>query len=169
MRGLDRAPMMKCGVSPMATTEEEPVQPSIMLTDAPDVRDEAVIEKGLALYNRQQAGYQNSRPLAVLISEPAENQVVGGLLGRTSLGLFYIDLFFVPEGLRGRGVGGLVLNKAEEEARRRGCTAATLYTIVFQSPGFYERHGYRVLGQIECDPPGANRVCMSKKLVPSGT
>jgi ribosomal protein S18 acetylase RimI-like enzyme len=149
----------------LMATAEEAARPLIVLTDAPGAEAEAVIEEGLGLFNQQKAGYRDSRPLAVLISESAGSRVVGGLLGRTSLGLFFIDLFFVPMGLRGRGVGGLVLNKAEEEAKRRGCTAATLYTIIFQAPGFYERHGYRVLGRIECDPPGATRVCMSKRLV----
>jgi GNAT superfamily N-acetyltransferase len=103
-----------------------------------------------------------------LISEPTHGKVVGGLLGRTSLGLFFIDVFFGPESLRGRDIGSLILDRAEREARKRGCTAATLYTIAFQAPGFYERHGYSVLGKIECNPPGAARICMSKKFVPSG-
>jgi hypothetical protein len=39
-----------------------------------------------------------------------------------------------------------------------------LFTITFQAPGFYERCGYRVLGRIECPPPGHTRICMIKTL-----
>jgi hypothetical protein len=39
-----------------------------------------------------------------------------------------------------------------------------LYTISFQAPGFYERHGYRVLGTVPCLPLGTSRVFMTKPL-----
>ena len=54
---------------------------------------------------------------------------------------------------------------AEDEARRRGCVAAVLYTISFQAPGFYEKNGYRVLGTVACLPPGTSRIFMTKPLV----
>ena len=57
-----------------------------------------------------------------------------------------------------------MLAAAEAEGTRRGCTAAVLYTISFQAPGFYERHGYRVFGTIDCAPPGTSRIFMSKNL-----
>jgi hypothetical protein len=56
------------------------------------------------------------------------------------------------------------LRQAEDEGRRRGCRAGVLYTISFQAPGFYARHGWRVFGEIPCDPPGTSRVFMTKDL-----
>jgi ribosomal protein S18 acetylase RimI-like enzyme len=76
----------------------------------------------------------------------------------------FVDLFFLPEDLRGSGVGSTVLRLAEDEARRRGCISAVLFTINFQAPGFYERHGYGVLGTIESLPPGTSRIVMTKRL-----
>jgi len=84
--------------------------------------------------------------------------------GRTSLGLLFIDLFFIPADLRRDGLGGRLLQLAEDEARRRGCVNAVLYTINFQAPGFYERHGYRILGSVPCLPPGTSRIFMTKPL-----
>ena len=66
--------------------------------------------------------------------------------------------------LRGQQLGSRVLAAAEDEARRRGCSAAMLYTISFQAPGFYEGQGYRAFGTIACDPPGTSRVFMTKSL-----
>jgi hypothetical protein len=37
-----------------------------------------------------------------------------------------------------------------------------LYTISFQAPGFYLKHGWRVVGEVPCDPPGTSRVFMTK-------
>jgi GNAT superfamily N-acetyltransferase len=138
----------------------------LTVTDQPSDDAETVIEGGLDRFNVSRAGHSDSRALAVLITDPVTNGVVGGLLGKTTLGLFFVDLIFVPDSLRGRGVGSRVLEAAEREAARRNCTAVALYTISFQAPAFYVRQGYRELGRIECDAPGYTRFCMTKRLIP---
>lgn len=140
------------------------MQPILTVTDAPDPQAEAVIGEGLRRFNVEQSGIDDSRPLAVVVSDPETKTVLGGLTGRTSLGLLFVDLFFLPASLRGGGVGSRILQLAEDEARRRGCSVAMLYTISFQAPAFYERHGYRVFGTIPCDPPGTSRVFLTKPL-----
>jgi GNAT superfamily N-acetyltransferase len=141
------------------------VRPILTLTDAPDAKVTAVIEDGLNRYNAEKAGYWDWRALAVLVSDSDTREVLGGLVGRTSLGLCFIDLAFLPDQLRGQDVGSAMLRQAEDEARRRGCRAIVLYTISFQAPGFYEKHGYRRFGTIECHPPGTSRIFMVKDLI----
>ena len=136
----------------------------VAVTDNATPAVRRVITAGLSQYNREMAGYCDARNLSVLVLDSDSNRVVGGLLGRTSLGLFFIDLFFLPKPLRGNGIGTQVMEYAETEARERGCSTAVLYTITFQAPGFYERQGYQVLGRIECKPPGYTRLCMIKAL-----
>jgi GNAT superfamily N-acetyltransferase len=140
------------------------LDPTLVLTDAPSADAHRTIDDGLARHGVEQAGYWNARPLGVLIKDPATEQILGGLLGRTSLGLLFIDLVFVPEPLRGREIGTRILRMAEEEAMRRGCRAAVLYTISFQAPDFYEHRGWREFGRIPCDPPGTSRVFMTKEI-----
>jgi GNAT superfamily N-acetyltransferase len=146
------------------TTTEQPATArfDLVLTDSPGRAAETAIEDGLTAYNLQRAGHVDARPLAVLVK--GSDGVVGGLVGRTTLGLFFIDLIFLPDTARGAGLGTQVMAMAEAEARRRGCTAATLFTITFQAPEFYARRGYRELGRVECAPPGYTRVCMTKPL-----
>jgi hypothetical protein len=93
----------------------------LTLTDAPPVSFETALEQGLADYNALQSRLRDWRPLAVVVHDPETGDVAGGLLGRTSMGLFFLDLFYLPEHLRGSGMGSRALNMAEEEARRRGC------------------------------------------------
>ena|ERR1051326_2189477 len=138
--------------------------PVLTLTDNPDATAAAVIETGLNRFNVEQAGYWDWRALAVLAADPTTGETVGGLLGRTSLGVFFIDLVYLPESLRGTGVGYRIMQQAEAEAIARGCCAAVLYTISFQAPGFYEKLGYRRFGQIDCQPAGTSRIFMSKQL-----
>jgi GNAT superfamily N-acetyltransferase len=108
--------------------------PILLLTDEPGEAAQAIIDAGLADYNEKQAGYRDARDLAVLVTEPGDGRVLGGLLGRTSLGLMFVDLAYLPADLRRAGVGGRMLHIAEEEALRRGCISAVLFTISFQAP-----------------------------------
>ena len=138
--------------------------PSIFVTDLPDAQDVALISDALDDFNVQETGIDDRRPLAVLVRDPETQRVVGGLTGRTSLGLLFVDLVYLPPALRGSGVGSEILRQAEQEARRRGCRTAVLYTISFQAPAFYRRHGWRVFGEVPCDPAGTSRVFMTKDL-----
>ncbi len=138
---------------------------AVFVTDQPDAEDLAVISDGLNRFNIQESGTDDRRPLAVLVRDPQTKRVVGGLTGRTSLGLMFVDLFYLPPELRGTGIGGEVLRRAEEESRRRGCRTGVLYTMKIQAPDFYLRHGWRVFGEIPAARPETNRVFMTKDLV----
>ncbi|WGS54117.1 GNAT family N-acetyltransferase [Paraburkholderia sp. D15] len=137
---------------------------SIRLTDSPQLADIETISHSLNAFNIEKTGVDDVRPLAVLIRNAGTDKVVGGLTGRTSLGLLFIDLFFIPPELRGDGLGSRILAEAEAEAIKRGCRGAVLYTINFQAPEFYARHGWQVFGEVPCDPPGSSRVFMRKDL-----
>jgi GNAT superfamily N-acetyltransferase len=138
-------------------------EPTIALTAERDPRAEAVVADGLAAYNRETFGRVDTRALDILVHDDS-GEIVGGLLGHSSLGLFFLDLFYLPETLRRGGLGSRIIHMAEGEARRRGCTAAVVYTVTFQAPEFYERHGYRRFGEIACPPDGATRIFLSKSL-----
>jgi hypothetical protein len=77
--------------------------PELILTDAPGEQAETVIDAGLVEYNRSQAGYTDARPLAVLVRDPQSGDTLGGLLGRTTLGLLFVDLSICPRICAGTG------------------------------------------------------------------
>lgn len=139
-------------------------EPTITLVTERDPQAETVVEDGLAGYNRETFGRVDARTLDVLVRDPDTGDIVGGLLGRSSLGLFFLDLFYLPPTLRRGGLGSRIIAQAEAEARRRGCTAAFVCTVTFQAPEFYEKHGYRRFGEIACPPDGATRIFLTKPL-----
>ncbi|PYA58335.1 GNAT family N-acetyltransferase [Serratia marcescens] len=122
------------------------------------------IAEGLDRFNDQQIGYGDRLPLAVVVKDPDSGDVLGGITGRSSLGLLFLDLFYLPEALRSAGLGSELLRRFEQEGRRRGCLSAVLYTISFQAPDFYQRHGWQRMGEVPCLPPGTSRIFMSKTL-----
>lgn len=141
------------------------LEPKIVLTDAPDPVDTAVIQEGLRAYNTEQAGRDDSRPLAVFVTDRVSGKVVGGLFGTSYLGQLRVDRFFLPESMRRDRLGSRLLAMAEEEGRRRGCTRISLNTLAIQARGFYEKRGYETAATLDCDPPGVTRYLMTKKLV----
>jgi GNAT superfamily N-acetyltransferase len=138
--------------------------PIIDVTDKLDQEAIEVIAAGLNTFNDEKTGIVDRMPLGVLIKDPATGKVLGGVAGRTSLGLLFLDVFYLPKEYRHAGLGSRILRIAENEGRRRGCRAAVLYTINFQAPEFYERHGWRRFGEIPCHPPGTSRIFMTKDL-----
>jgi len=129
----------------------------------------AIIGNGLNIYNDAITGYADRCGLSVVVRDAQTGATLGGAVGRTSLGLLFLDLFHLPAHLRGQGMGSRILAAFEAEGRRRGCKSAVLYTISFQAPDFYQRHGWRVFGEVPCDPPCTCRVFMTKSLVDGAT
>lgn len=89
----------------------------IIETDSPDAADIAVIADGLRAYNAAVSGYDDYRPLAVFVTDPATGKVIGGLYGGSSRGQLRIDRFFLPQELRRDRLGSRLLKMADEEGR----------------------------------------------------
>ena len=139
--------------------------PKITLMDAPtpDMR-KAIVEPLVEFNNGRLGKPETYRPLAILLSDPERDEIVGGLHGSTMFSYLWVDLLFVPESMRGIGIGRKLLAQAETEAMRRGCHAVTLDTFSFQARGFYERLGYSVFGILDDCPPGHSRFYLTKRL-----
>ncbi len=140
-------------------------RPDLILADVVTAEMQAVIEGGLNRFNDEFCGYADRKPLAVLARDPETGAVIGGALGRSSLGLLFLQLFYLSDAYRGGGIGTEILRLFENEGRKRGCVAGVLYTISFQAPAFYERHGWRRFGEVPCHPVGTSWVFLSKQLV----
>jgi GNAT superfamily N-acetyltransferase len=141
---------------------------SLVVIDEPTIDDAKVVEAGLLAYNVEQARPYDRRPLAVFLRD-AGGGTVGGVTGYTNWGWLYLDIFWLPDELRASGWGSRILAAAEEEARRRGCHFSRLFTYTFQAPGFYEKHGYTVFGELKDYPPGHSQIWMRKSLDAPGS
>jgi GNAT superfamily N-acetyltransferase len=136
---------------------------TVTLIDSPDMSLRDAIVQPLIAFNAQQTGIDDFRLLALTITDDA-GAVVGGLWARTAMGWLFVELLFVPEALRGQGIGRELLRRAEAEAIARGCHHVWLDTFEFQARGFYERLGYRLFGELTDYPAGYSRYFMQKAL-----
>lgn len=147
----------------------KPSDVSIALTAMPLAADVAYIEQQIRQFNdAHSVGHRTLRPigkdpLAVFLRD-ATGQMVGGLVGATYWGWLYIDDLWIAEAYRSQGHGRTLMQRAEVEAVRRGCTKAHVRTWSFQARGFYERLEYSVVGALDDYPPGETLYWLSKVL-----
>lgn len=146
---------------------DAPTDVAIAVEPGPAEPVRAAVLDGLRRYNRQHAGPPDFQPL-VLAARGAAGEIVGGLMGETGWGWLHVDLLWVAEAQRGRGVGRRLLRAAEYEAGARGCRHAYLDTFDFQARPFYEREGYAVFGVQADYPPGHQRYYLAKALPAPG-
>jgi hypothetical protein len=109
-------------------------------------------------------GTQVMRLPLTVEARDSSGKVVAGVTGFTLLGLMFLHIFDLPKELRGGGLGRRILQMAEEEGRWRGCIAGALQTIGFRASEFYQRHGWRVLGEFRRGRPRTSRVLLMKYL-----
>ena len=116
-------------------------------------------------FNEAQAGPQSPSRYALVVRD-GHAQPVGGLIADEHWGWLYVAWLWLPETLRGRGLGRQLLRQAEEIAGSHGCGHAYLSTFEFQALGFYEKHGYTTFGVLEDFPMSTRfrRFYMRKEL-----
>ncbi len=128
--------------------------------------DQAEVVDGLRDFNEAWIGPSNEQPVRFVARD--ELGVVGGLLGHTKWKWLYVAKLWVDERGRGKGIGTQLLTAAEELARTRGCTDASLDTFEYQARPFYEKLGYELFGTLDGYPPGYRQFYLRKRLLSPG-
>lgn len=79
-------------------------------------------------------------------------------------GILYVDVLFVDENHRHKGLGSTLLQKVEQEAKEMGAKLVHTDTFDFQALDFYLKHGYEVFGVLEDCPKDHKRYYLKKKM-----
>ena len=128
------------------------------LTETADDPDRGFVRRQLQCFNVQTLPQffdpAVEVPYLTLIARDAAGLVVGGVVAEIHWTSLQIEYLWVDEGQRGSGLGRALIQQAEAAGRERGCTWAALTTFDFQARGFYEKLGYRVVGEQTDYPPG---------------
>ena len=133
------------------------IEPSTSADDA------ATIARNLLAFNELRIGPANEQPIQFVVRDD-HGVIVAGLLGVTRWQWLYVAKLWVDERRRGQGVGTQLLQMAEDEARRRGCTGASLDTFEHQARPFYEQLGWELFGTLEGYPAGTRQYSLRKRL-----
>ena len=140
----------------------------VALESQPDEATQIVLLSGMAAYNESRAGPDPVRQPEnhiCIVARDGDNRVRGGLQGVIVGVWLAIDLVWVDEDFRSRGLGSRLLAEAEAVARARGCHWSILATFDYQAPDFYLRRDYVEYARMEDFPRGHTRFQMRKELV----
>ena len=121
------------------------------------------IRDALKQFNDESVGKDGHTPLNIVEYDENDN-LIGGLLGGTYWGWMYVDILWVHEKHRHKGIGSKLLRAAEKEAISRGCHHVHLDTMSWQAPEFYKKHGYEVIGTLPDIPSGNQKYLLMKAL-----
>jgi GNAT superfamily N-acetyltransferase len=139
------------------------MHPRIELNASPQPADREAIVDGLVAFNEERGGPSGYEVVAILLKDD-DGKTLGGLWGKIFYGWLFVELLFVPEALRGIGLGSEMLEAAERHASDRGCVGIWLDTHDFQAPEFYRARGYQVFGRLDDHSSGKNRQFFRKVL-----
>lgn len=109
---------------------------------------------------------QKGKPLEIMqnycIKE--KGQIIAGIKACIYAGsVLAIDVIFVDNKYRGKGLGRQLLGKVEEEAKSLGVKISHLHTFD-DTKDFYLKHGYEIFGVLEDCPEGHKHYYMKKVL-----
>ena len=136
---------------------------TITYVEKPEEAAWGKIGQGVHEYNMQEAGDLNFHRICFVLQNP-QGEIVGGVIGEIYWEWFNLDLMWIQEDLRGNGYGEKLLNAVEKEAKQKGAKQVFLDTFSFQAPGFYQKYGYQVFGELPDFPPGHQRFYLTKEL-----
>ncbi len=135
----------------------------VELEERPGTDDARVVSDGLLEFNRAVIGDPNEVQLGVFVRD-ASGRVLGGLHGHLRWRWIYIAKLWLPDELRGQGVGTRIMKVIEDYARHHGCLGIYLDTFEYQALPFYEKLGYVQFGVLEGYPPGFSQFHLRKTM-----
>jgi ribosomal protein S18 acetylase RimI-like enzyme len=86
---------------------------------------------------------QPIKPFGIFIKD-RDGNVLGGACGITYYGCLYVDMLWLEDKLRHRGLGSHLMAEAEKIGRSRGCTFATVNTMDWEALAFYQKLNYEI-------------------------
>lgn len=127
---------------------------------------EIVCKNGLLQYNIDATRSLLLKPGVTinLVARDNNGTVIGGIMCVTYLLCLDIDVLWVTETYRGKGIGYRLINEAERLGKEAGCIYAHTGTYSFQSPDFYKRQGYETYSILDYFPNDIYYYRFKKKL-----
>ena len=104
----------------------------------PNENEIKYIRDSLYRFNEEIVGSDGHEPINI-VDYDSEGNIIGGILGGTYWSWMYVDILWVHEDHRKKGIGSKLLHEAEKEAIRRGCHHVHLDTMSWQAPEFYKK------------------------------
>ncbi len=121
----------------------------LYLTTDVDEEDKKVLHEGLHRHVKINVGEGYKGTKIRLVIKDQEGELIGGLSSWTTLSNLIFETLWITEKFRRKGLGRMLMLEMERIAREQGCIASQAYCFSFQTPEFFQKMGYEILGILE--------------------
>lgn len=125
------------------------------------------VDKSIVKYNAQKAPFSQIVAFDEInyVTKNEKNEIIAGINSMLYCwGILFVDVLWVNETYRFKGLGKQLLQRVQESAEQKGCSLMHLDTFDFQAKDFYLKQGFEIFGTLENCPPGHTRFYMKKDL-----
>jgi GNAT superfamily N-acetyltransferase len=119
----------------------------IVVDHAPNQSDNTIVREGLIAEYEHIVG-ERDKPFSIFLKN-GSGKIFGGMQAWLDRESVYIELLWIEKDLRKEGYGKKLLDAAEQEAIKNGCSFSTTDTWDFQVEDFYLKCGYKRIGEIK--------------------
>jgi len=120
---------------------------TIALASEEEVRDVALWRR-MREFNYRIVGKYPEGQNVWLNAKDRQGNFLGGFRGEIFFQWLFVNILFVEESHRRKGIGARLLAGGEAHARKLGAIRCRLETFDWQAPAFYPKHGYREVTKI---------------------
>jgi GNAT superfamily N-acetyltransferase len=138
---------------------------TLSLENPPHPNDVAALRAGLRQYNLAHVPELVPLPapdIAVVARNDIGN-IIGGVVGNADWGWFFVDIVWVHETQRGKGLGSRLMAVMERAVYEQGVRNIYLVTTSFQALPFYQKLGYDLWGELADRPRGYRYYYLKKE------
>lgn len=102
---------------------------------------------------------------SIILKYTEEHKIVGCVHLKKEDNKIYLGMLTVSPKLQNKGIGKILLAAAEEEARKRNCTAVFMSVISIRTEliNWYKKHGYVYTGKVKPFPENDSRFGIPKQ------
>jgi len=134
----------------------------VVVDYAPTEADNAAVREGIVAFNEKILG-ERDKVFSIFLKNDQE-LVFGGIQAFLGTESIYIDLLWVEGSLQKQGYGTKLLDAAEREAIKNGCTFSLVDTWDFQAEEFYLKKGYVRIWELKNYWLGHSKIFLRKNL-----
>ncbi|UCG00791.1 MAG: GNAT family N-acetyltransferase [Candidatus Heimdallarchaeota archaeon] len=136
-----------------------------IISDSPSEEEMKIVQKGIEDHNKKfsSGGLDIPTPDISLVLKDSSGNIVGGVITSMLTGVMHLEVLWIDETYRGRGLGRDLVLQAERIGKKKGYSASQTWTFSFQAPEFYQSIGYKVVGIFDGYTNGITEYILLKK------
>jgi GNAT superfamily N-acetyltransferase len=116
-------------------------------------KDIKTILDGMLLHHAKSGHQRTSEVINIFLKDNYKKVKAGAVVTVLWNGVD-INMLWVEESLRKKGIGKKLMEMIEEQAKLRGCNLIYTNTFSWQGPEFYEKLGFIKYGELKDFPEG---------------